>query len=109
MVNNPVWAVIQGCEGRTSTVSADKHTLLPRVQAANARGQREAMAHAPKVANEGIHEAVEIVEKLLWRKLGRRQELSRESRRCAKHQFGGRNAGLLQRHTPEVEEDPRQL
>ena len=59
--------------------------------------------------NEGIHEAVEIVEKLLRRKLGRRQELFRESRRFAKHQFRGRNAGLLQRHTPEAKEDPRQL
>ena len=59
--------------------------------------------------NEGIHEVVEIVEKLLRRKLGCRQELSKESRWCAKHQFSGRNAGLLQRHAPEAEEDPRQL
>ena len=52
---------------------------------------------------------MEVVEKLRWRELGRRQELSREGRRCAKHQFSGRNARLLQRHTPEAEEDPRRL
>ena len=42
--------------------------------------------------NEGIHEAVEVVEKLLQRELGHRQELSREGRLCAIHQLGGRNA-----------------
>ena len=50
MANNLVWAVIQGCEGRMSSVSADEHVLCfpeGKRQMHGARG-RQAMDRAPK-------------------------------------------------------------
>ena len=82
-----------GCEGRTSTVSADEHVLCfqeCRRQMHGVIGRRWTVHQRRQ--NEGIHEAVEVVEKLLQRELGHRQELSREGRLCAIHQLGGRNA-----------------
>ena len=57
--------------------------------------------------SEGIHEAVEVVQKLCRRKLRARQELSWEGRRRAEHKLGTRHGRLLQRYAPEAEEDPR--
>ena len=59
--------------------------------------------------NEGVDKMVEIVEKLRRQNLWRQQELSRQRRRCAKLQFGGRNSRILQRDTPEAKEDLWQL
>ena len=77
-VNHPVWAVIQGCEGRTNPVTADEHVFrLPecRRKMHGSRGRRRSMDQ--RRWNEGIHEAVEVVQKLRRREFRTREKLSR--------------------------------